>query len=70
MPYVIYIPPNTKDLAMNLTTVAYGNRQNAITFARANNFKLLRALKHLLETRLKALDPVLLIKSRLLVISI
>ena len=29
-----------------------GNRQNAIMFARANNSDLLRALKHLIETRL------------------
>ena len=50
--YAIHIPPNTKDLAINLAMVAYGNRQNAITFARANNSYLLRALKHLMETRL------------------
>ena len=37
MRYAIYMPPNTKDLAMNQTMVAYGNRQNAIAFARANN---------------------------------
>ena len=48
----IYIPPNTKDLAINLTMVGYGNRQNAITLARANNSDFLRALKHLMETRL------------------
>ena len=36
--------------------VAYGNRQNAIAFARAHNSNLLRALKHLLETRLKILS--------------
>ena len=52
MRYAIYIPPNTKDLAINLWMPAYGNRQNAITFARANNSDLLRALKHLMETRL------------------
>ena len=38
----IYIPPNTKDLAINLTMSAYGNRPNAITFARANNSDLLK----------------------------
>ena len=52
MRYAIYIPPNTKDLAINQTMVAYGNRQNAITFARANNSDFLRTLKHLIETRL------------------
>ena len=39
-----------KNLAINL--IAYGNRQNAITFARAINSDLLWALKHLIETRL------------------
>ena len=29
MRYAIYMPPNTKDLAINQTMVAYGNRQNA-----------------------------------------
>ena len=48
----IYMPPNTKDLATNQTMVAYGNRQNAIMFTRADNSDLLRALKHLMETRL------------------
>ena len=52
MRYAIYIPPNTKDLAINLTMVAYGKRQNAITFTRAKNSDLFRALKHLMETRL------------------
>ena len=52
MRYAIYIPSNTKDLAINLTIVAYGNQQNAITFARANNSDLLRALKYLMETSL------------------
>ena len=52
MRYAIYMPPNTKDLAINQTMVAYGNRQNATEFARANNFDLLRSLKHLMETRL------------------
>ena len=28
MRYAIYMPPNTKDLAINQTMVAYGNRQN------------------------------------------
>ena len=32
--------------------LAYGNRPNAMKFARANNSNLLRALKHLMETRL------------------
>ena len=50
--YAIYMPPNTKDLAINQTMVAYGNRQNATAFARANNSDLLRSLKHLMETRL------------------
>ena len=50
MRYAIYIPPDTKDLAINLTMVAYENRQNATTFARANNFDLSRELKHSSET--------------------
>ena len=50
--YAIYIPPNAKDLVINLAFVAYGNRQNAIMFAQANNSDLLRALKNLMETRL------------------
>ena len=54
MRYAIYIPPNTRDLAINQTMVAYGNRQNATAFAPANNFDLLRSLKHLMETRLYA----------------
>ena len=41
-----------KDLAINQSMVAYGNRQNATAFARANNCDLLRSLKHLMETRL------------------
>ena len=49
MRYAICIPPNTKDPAINLTMVAYGNRQSAITFARANNSDLLWALKHFME---------------------
>ena len=51
MCYAIYIPPNTKDLAINLTMVAYGNRQKVIAFARANNSDLLRALNYLMKTR-------------------
>ena len=31
--YAIYTPPNTKDLAINMAMVAYGNRSNVITFA-------------------------------------
>ena len=43
MGYAICIPPNTNDLAINQTMVAYGNRQNAIAIAiaRANNSDLL-----------------------------
>ena len=52
MRYMIYMPPNTKDLAINQTMVAYGNRQNATAFARANNSNLLRSMKHLMGTRL------------------
>ena len=37
IPDAIHLPPNTKDLAINLAMVAYGKRQNAIMFARANN---------------------------------
>ena len=54
MSYEIYTPPNTKDLAINQTMVAYGNRQAAIAFAWANNLDLFRLLKHLIETRLFA----------------
>ena len=50
--YAICMPPNTKDLTINQTMVAYGNRQNATAFAPANNSDLLRSLKHLMETRL------------------
>ena len=46
MRYAIYMPPNTKNLAINQTMGAYGNQQ------RANNFDLLQSLKHLIETRL------------------
>ena len=48
----IYMPPNTKDLAITQTMAAYGNRQNETAFAGANNSDLLRSLKHLMETRL------------------
>ena len=48
----IYMPPNTKDLAINQTMVTYGNWQNATVFARANNSDWLRSLKHLMETGL------------------
>ena len=41
MRYAIYMPPDTKDLVINQTMVAYGNRQTP-----------LRSLKHLMETRL------------------
>ena len=30
MHYEIHIPPDTKDLAINLTMVVYGNRQNCL----------------------------------------
>ena len=50
MRYVIYMPPNTKDLAINQTMVAYGNRKNATAFARASNSDLLRSLKHLIDS--------------------
>ena len=53
MRYAIYMPSNTKDLAINQTMVAYLNWQYATAFARANNSELLRSLKHLMETRLK-----------------
>ena len=52
MRYAIYIPQNTRDLAINLTMVAYGNGQNGIMSARANSSDSLHALKHLKETRL------------------
>ena len=51
--YAIYMPPNTKDLAINQTMVAYGNPQNATAHARANNSDLLQSLKHLMKTRLQ-----------------
>ena len=51
MRYAIYMPPNTKALAINETMVANGNRQNATAFARAHDSDLLRSLKHLMETR-------------------
>ena len=52
----IYIPPDTKNHARNLTMVAYENQQNATTFVQANNTDLLRAPKHLMETKLKQLQ--------------
>ena len=52
MRYAIYMPPNTKDLAINQAMVAYGNQQNATAFVRANNSDLLPSLKHLMEIRL------------------
>ena len=52
MRYTIYIPVNTKDLTIYLAMLVYENGQNAIKFAQANNPELLRALKHLVETRL------------------
>ena len=54
--YAIFMPPNTKELAINQTMVTYGNRPNATAFARANNSDLLRSLKHLMETRLCCLS--------------
>ena len=53
MCYAIYIPLNAKDLAIELRMVVHGNRQYAIKFARANNSDWLRALKHLIKTRLQ-----------------
>ena len=50
MRYANYMPPNTKDLAINQTMVAYENRQNATAFVRANNSDLLKSLKHLMVT--------------------
>ena len=52
MRYAIYMPPNTKDLTINQAMIAYGNRQNAIAFTRANNSDSLQSLKHLMETGL------------------
>ena len=52
MRYAICIRLNAKDLAIDFMMLAYGNRPNAIKFARANNSDLLQALKHLMETRL------------------
>ena len=52
MRYAIYMPPNTKDLAIDQTMVAYGNRQKTITLTWSNNSDLLWVLKHLMETRL------------------
>ena len=52
MSYAIYIPPNTKDLTIDLAMLAYRNRQNVIKFARANDYDLLQALKYLMGTRL------------------
>ena len=49
---LIYILSNTKNLAINLMMVAYGNRQNAPAFARANYSNLLQSLNHLMESRL------------------
>ena len=54
--YAIYMLPKTKYLAINQTKVAYGNRQSATAFARANNFDLLRLLKNLRKTRLYNLN--------------
>ena len=54
MRYTIYIPLNAKDLTVDLTMHPYGNQQNAIKFARADNSDLLRALKHLTETSLSS----------------
>ena len=53
MRYAIYIPLNATDLTIELTIVAYENWQSAIKFARANNSDLFRALKLLMETRLR-----------------
>ena len=50
MRYAIHIPPDTKDLTINLTMVAYGDGQIAIAFAQANNSDLLLAVKRLVDT--------------------
>ena len=52
MRFAIYMPPNTKDLAIIQTMVAFRNWQNTTALARASNSDLLRSLKHLMETRL------------------
>ena len=44
MRYAICMPLNKKDLTLELTMFAYGNRQNAIKFAGANNSDSLRAI--------------------------
>ena len=62
MRHAIYMPQNTEDHAINQTMVAYGNRQNAISAARANNSVLMRSLKHLLETSLMRTQPYRTIK--------
>ena len=41
----IYIPLNAKDLTTELTLHPYGNCQNAMKFARANNSSILQVLK-------------------------
>ena len=54
MRFAIYILLNTKDHVINLSMVAYGNQQNAITLAQANNSDCLRALKHYWKPGFKA----------------
>ena len=53
MRYAIYLPLHMKDPTKAFTMLAYGNWQNSIKIARANNSDLLRALKNLMKTRLK-----------------
>ena len=64
------MPPNTTDLVIDQTMVAYGNRQNATAFARAKNSDLLRSLKHLMETRLYSYNaiPVFWLKELLVIV--
>ena len=50
--YVIYILLNVRDFTINLSMHAYGNRQNATKFTRANNSDLMQALKQLMETNM------------------
>ena len=54
MRYAIYAPPNTKNLAINQTTVAYENQQKRNSICASKQLQLvLLSLRHLMETRLK-----------------
>ena len=50
--YQMHTSECKKYRTIELTMVTYGNRLNATKFAQANNYDLLRALKHLIKTRL------------------